>query len=272
MTTSITTAVRPFAGRASSDRLLGFAPMVRKDIGEWRHGKRALVILAVTASFMALSAANGAISSWVIANAPEGAVVPKNVSMDPLVNFMTAVGSQIFVIVAIFAAMSLLVAEREHGTLAWVASKPVARGAIWLSKWTVASAAIALSAGVVPLLITLAVVVPLYGAVPVGVVAMTAVGMAASIAFIVAVVLAASTVIRNQAAVAAIGFATFFLPSLLVGLAPVDLVAWLPTSVLPWSVGLATGAPVGIETPIVWAIATVALIGFAASRMERLEP
>ena len=271
MTASIRTTDRRFAGVSPGTRLLGLAPLMRKDVAEWRHGLRVWVILVVTASFMGLAAANSAIANRVLTTASDAGEVSKTISLDPLSNFMAAVGSQISVVVAIFAAISLFIAEREHGTLTWVASKPVSRGAIWVSKWAVAAVVITVAAGLVPLLLTTAAVMALYGAVPAPVVAMTAIGIAASIVFIVAAVLSASTVVRNQAAVAGIGFAIFFLPSILAGFAPVDIVSWLPTSILPWAVGLAMGAPVGIQTPVVWAIATAGLGGFAIWRIERLE-
>ena len=87
----------------------------------------------------------------------------------------------------------------------------------------------------------------------------------------VAVVLAASTVISNQAAVAAIGFAVFFLPQILVSLLPVDISPFLPTSIMAWAIGLVVGADVGFVTPIAWAVSVVALAGFASWRMERME-
>jgi ABC-type transport system involved in multi-copper enzyme maturation permease subunit len=271
MTASIVSSSTRTVGRSPSGRLIGFRPMVRKDLGEWAHGKRVWAILIATAMFMALSAANGAIGTWVIANAPEGATVPKSVSMVPLDNFMAAIGSQIFVVVAVFASMSLLVAERDHGTLSWVASKPVSRSAIWVSKWTAASVVIAFAAGIVPLAVVVAVVAVLYGTLSASVVVMTAVGMAASVVLIVAVVLAASTVVSNQAAVAAIGIAAFFLPGMLAGLLPVDVSAYLPASVLQWSVATGAGVDAGVVTPIAWGIAVVALVAFATWRMDKLE-
>ena len=63
---------------------------------------------------------------------------------------------QIFVIAAIFAVASLIVQERETGTLAWVASKPVSRGSIWLSKWISSTAILAVAAAIVPLVVTTA--------------------------------------------------------------------------------------------------------------------
>ena len=75
--------------------------------------------------FMALSAANGAIATWIIANAPD-ATVPEPASMVPLDNFLAAVGvADLRRSSRSSRSMSLLVAERERGTLSWVASKPV---------------------------------------------------------------------------------------------------------------------------------------------------
>ncbi len=104
-----------------------------------------------------------------------------------------------------------------------------------------------------------------------GTFALAALGVVASIAFMVAVVLAVSTVIPNQAAVAAIGFAVFLLPQILVSLVPVDISPFLPTSIMAWTMALIGGADAGIVTPIVWAVSVVALAGFASWRMERIE-
>ena len=134
MTASTVLAPHATLGRASSQVLPGVRALVRKDIGEWTHGTRALVVLGVVSLFMTLAAANGFINSWVIANVPEAAEASdKAISLVPLDNLFTAVGSQIFIFAAIFAAMSLIVRERETGTLAWVASKPVSRTSIWVA-------------------------------------------------------------------------------------------------------------------------------------------
>ena len=196
------------------------------------------MILTVTTIFMTLTAANAAINSWITANVPEATVSGAVISLDPMTNFLAAVSTQIFVVVAIFAAMSLLVAERERGTLSWVASKPVSRGAIWLSKWAAAAIVVSIVAGIIPM------VAATFGS---GEGALrlgrhpgrsrsATVGVVASVAFMVAVVLAVSTVLPNQAAVAAIGFAVFLLPQILVSLVPVDISPYLPTSIMgrPW--------------------------------------
>jgi ABC-2 type transport system permease protein len=271
MTASIATVPGRSAGQSIVGRLAGARPLLRKDTGEWLHARRGWVILAVSAVFMVLAAANGAIATWVLANVPDGSAGSAKATMDPMTNFLAAVTSQIFIVAAIFGSMGLLVSERDHGTLAWVASKPVARGSIWMSKWIAGSAAIAIVGGVVPLLATVGLVVVVYGAIPAGVVVMSAVGIVAAIAFFVAVVLAASTVVSNQAAVAAIGFAVFALPTIIVGLLPVDISPWLPTSITAWAIGLGAGMDVGMITPIAWAIATIGIVALAIWRMEATE-
>ena len=271
MTASIVSSPARVAGQATSRPLTGVGPLFRKELGEWTHGKRIWVILTVSTLFMTLAAANGAITSWIVANTPEAAASAQPISLVPLANFMAGVSSQIFVLVAIFAAMSLLVAERERGTLSWVASKPVSRGAIWVSKWLAAVVVVSVTAGLVPLLATAGVVTVLYGAVPVDVLLLVTAGMVASILFIIAVVLAASTVVPGQPAVAAIGFAVFFLPQLIVGLLPGQVGAFLPTAILPWAIGLAAGADVGFVTPIAFSASVAALVAFATWRMGRIE-
>lgn len=270
MTASISVPARA-AGRIRADRLAGFRPLFRKELREWAHSKRIWVILAVTNAFMVLTAANGAITTWLVASIP-GAEVPDDpISLDPMVNFMGAISTQIFVVVAIFAAMSLLIGERDRGTLSWVASKPVSRAAIWLSKWAAASIVVALVAGIIPMAATFGLATVLYGPLGFDAFAFSAVGIAASITFMIAVVLAASVVISNQAAVAAIGFVVFFLPQLLAGLLPVDISPVLPSSMLTWALGPVFGAEMSAVTPIAWAISIIALAGFASWRMERLE-
>ena len=58
---------------------------------------------------------------------------------------------------------------------------------------------------------------------------------------------------------------------LLVGLLPNSVEAYLPTSILGWTVGLATGADVGFITPVAWAVSIVVLAGVAIKRMDAME-
>ena len=268
---SHTTTTHASSPSAVGDRFIGVRAVARKDLAAWAHSVRPWVILAVTGLFMTLSAANAAINAFIIDNLPAGTTAPDPLPMDPLRNLATAVSAQIFVFAAIFASMGILTGERERGTLAWVASKPVARGAIWLSAWGVGSAVVIAVAVLIPFAATVALVTVLYGAVaPMAVVAMAA-GMAASVALFMAVGLAASTVTSSQAAVAAIGFAVLFVPQILAGLLPVDIVPFLPTSISHWALVSATGVDAGFVTPIAWAVGMVALVWFATRQMGRLE-
>ena len=167
--------------------------------------------------------------------------------------------------------MSLLVRERDTGTLAWVASKPVSRTSILVSKWLSASPVLWVAAGIVPLVLTSAMVTVLYGMPPIGAVIVTAVGLGGAIALFVAVALTASTFVASQPAVAGITFAAVFLPSIVNAVVPFDLAPFEPTSILPWAMGLATGASVGIVTPIAWLLGIAGIGCIASRRIATLE-
>ena len=62
-----------------------------------------------------------------------------------------------------------------------------------------------------------------------------------------------------------------FLPTIVASILPVDIAPFLPTSILSWAVGLATGADVGFATPIAWAVSMLALTVIAIRRMDGLE-
>jgi ABC-2 type transport system permease protein len=257
---------------STSGRFLGLRPLLRKDGIEWMRGKRAWIVALLTTLFMVLTAANGAITTYIRTNFPqpgmEGIPMP---SLDPIVNLLAATGSQIFVIAAIFAVANLIVHERDTGTLAWVASKPVSRGSIWLSKWISSSVILAVAAAIVPFAITVGLVVVLYGPVEAAPILMVAIGMVAAVTFYAAVGLAAGSVLPGVPAILAVGLGVLFLVPTLAGLLPINVMPYLPTEILGWSVGFAGGQDVGWVTPIAWAIGTAALAAFAIWRMERIE-
>jgi ABC-type transport system involved in multi-copper enzyme maturation permease subunit len=259
---------RPWAAPA---RFAGFRPLVRKELADWRHSQRLFVIPAILIPFMVLTAANAWITATIADNLPPDVAPPALLPMGAMDNLMAAISTQVFILAAIFASMSLLVGERERGTLAWVASKPVARGGIWAAKWSGAVIALGMVAVVVPVASTVVVVIALYGVPDPVAVAGIAVGMVAVIALYVAVALAASTVVRGQAAVAVIGFGLVVLPPIIAAIAPFDVAPFLPTAILAWTAGLATGAPVGIVAPIAWLVVVAVLVAFAVRRLERTE-
>src|SRR5439155_21618423 len=121
----------------SRPRLLGLGNLVRKDLSEWLHAKRTWVVLGVTTSVFAMAAANARITEWAARSLPAepGDGPAKILSLQPADNHLFAVGTQFIVLVAILATMSLLLAERDSGTLAWTISKPVSRTSVLVSKW-----------------------------------------------------------------------------------------------------------------------------------------
>jgi ABC-2 type transport system permease protein len=264
------TLVGAAAPRPADRRLAGLGTLVRKDATEWRRGRRAPVIAVVVTLFMTLTAANGWITSRLSVNLPPGAELPP-MSLTPLDNLAAAVGAQVFVLAAILAVASLVVSERQAGTLAWVASKPVSRPAVWLSKWLTASALLGVAAVAVPLAATVAVVVVLYGAPDAGIVVGLAIGMLAVVAFFAAVGIAAGTVLPGQAGVTALGFGVFALPAIVGAVVPFDVTPVLPTSMLTWAAQLAAGAPAPLVTPLAWVLATASLVALGARRLDRME-
>ncbi len=265
--TAITTSRTDVAGsNAGLGMLPGFGGLLRKELTEWRRGRRTWIVLLVSTLFMTLSALNSWLQSVIPADGTEEAAVPV---FDPMMNLMGAVSSQMFVVAAIFAVMALITAERESGTLAWTASKPVSRSGIWLSKFVASSAVLWVVAAMVPLIATVALVLALYGPVPAVPVMILAVGAGLAIVLYVAVAMAASTVVTSQAAVAGIAIGFMFLPQFLGLIVP--NIEFLPQSILQWSIMIAAGEPAGVATPIVWAVTVIALVAFSVRTMERLE-
>jgi ABC-type transport system involved in multi-copper enzyme maturation permease subunit len=253
-------------GASSAGFLTGFGGLLRKELTEWRRGRRTWIVFLISAAFMVLTALN----TWLMANLPEeateGAPAP---ILDPFMNLVTGVSSQIFVIAAIFAVMAIITAERESGTLAWTASKPVSRSAIWLSKFAASSAVLWVVAAILPLAATVALVLALYGPLPVVPVAILAIGMGMAIVLYVAVALAASTFVSSQAAVAGIAIGFIFLPQLLGVIVP--NMEFMPQSILQWSMLTAAGEAPSLVTVISWTLTVVALVAISMRRMERLE-
>ena len=266
MSATITTRRAAESTTSTFPALAGFGGLLRKELTEWRRARRSWVVFLVSGSFMTLAALNSWLQSVLPAETTDGAQPPV---FDPMINLVGSVSAQIFIVAAIFAVMALITAERESGTLGWTASKPVARGSIWLAKFVVASSVLWLVAGILPLVATVVVVFTLYGSLPLLPVLVMALGVGMAIVLYVAVALAVSTVATSQAAVAAVAIGVMFLPQLLGLLVPGPEL--LPTAILQWSILLAVGEPVGMVTLISWTITVTATVLFSLWRMERLE-
>jgi len=272
MTASISTTADAASASTSFGPFAGLRALIRKDTTEWVRGKRAWVVLAVTAAFMLLAASNAFIISRLAAILPAGEISADQLkSMTPAENLLVAISAQIFIIATIFVVGSLMAREREAGTLAWVASKPVTRASIWTSKWISATAMLSLVAGLVPLALTTVVVTVLYGAPPVGLVVGVALGMIATIAFFAALGLAVGTVLPGQAPTIAAVFAIFALLPVVAGLFPFPIQDFLPTTMLAWPAAAISGASVSLATPVAWLVVTGGLAALAIRRVSRME-
>jgi ABC-type transport system involved in multi-copper enzyme maturation permease subunit len=260
---SVSTPFGPFAG---------FRALLRKDATEWVRARRGWVILIVTGLFMAFAGANAWIATRLIAVLPAEAVDEvSHLSLVPIDNLMRAVSSQIFIVAAIFAAGGLIGRERESGTLAWVASKPVTRSSIWLAKWTSATVMLSVYAGLIPLAVTSSLVVLLYGPLPIGLVVGLAIGMVAIIAFFVAVGLVAGTFLPGQPAAIAVGVAVLALLPIVASLVPFPIEPYLPTAMLAWPAAVLSGQATSWATPIAWLAITGGLAVLGIRRIGRLE-
>ncbi|HEX5013531.1 MAG TPA: ABC transporter permease [Candidatus Limnocylindrales bacterium] len=251
-------------------RFAGARQLVRKDTTEWVRSKRIWVILATVTTFLVLTAANAWIATKIAAAAAPGEALRELPSLGPTENMVGALTTQIFVLAAIFVAGSLIGRERDSGTLAWIASKPVTRASIWASKWISSTAILSIVGGAIPLAITAAVVTLLYGAPPVEIVIGLAVGLAAVTAFFVTFGLALGTVIPGQAATIATGLTIFALAPMLAAAIPGGM-ALIPTAMLTWPAAALAGEAMSLATPVVWFVLMAGLAVFSIRRMRKFE-
>jgi ABC-type transport system involved in multi-copper enzyme maturation permease subunit len=166
--------------------------------------------------------------------------------------------------------MSLLIAERDSGSLAWTVSKPVSRTSVLVSKWLTSTLVLWIGAVIVPLALTTVVVGALYGPPDIGTVVILAIALITVPALFVAIALAAATIVPNQAAVAAIGLTLLAVPPIVGGILPA-LSPFFPTSIFDWSVGIATGSPASLVTPLAWLVGMAVLFIVARRRLAAMD-
>ena len=265
MTASVDT--RPLTGSldaGGASLLLGIGPVVRKEIHEWFASRRAAILLAISSLMMVLLTLNARLALW---SASAGHVtLPANISVDPTINVLAKWPQWYFFFAIVFTA-SLVVSEREHGTLDWSLSKPLSRTALLLGKWVAAVAMLIAFGLVVPMALSTAVAVVAYGMPDLGAIAVATVLLATVPVFFAALTIALGAVLPSQVAVAGIAFAVAVAPGLIGTFLP-DVAAALPPSSGPWAVAVALGAPAGPWTPIGWFVgcAVVGILGIAAFR------
>jgi ABC-type transport system involved in multi-copper enzyme maturation permease subunit len=259
-------------GQRGAGRLLGLRNLVRKDGLEWGHGKRTWIVAIATTAVLILGAANAAINQWVLSSFPaEAGDRPAEVfSVLPIDNLLAGIGTQFSVLAVIFATMSLLIAERDSGTLAWTISKPVSRTSVLVSKWLTATVVLWVAAFVIPIAITAGLVTILYGAPDAPVVIALVLSVVTVPAMFVGITLVASTFVSNQAAVGAIGLLLFILPSIVGGIVPAAT-PFFPTSIFGWVVEVSTGGPISLVTPAAWAIGMAVLFVLGRRRLADMD-
>jgi ABC-2 type transport system permease protein len=253
-------------------RLLGLGNLLRKDFAEWVHGKRPWVVLGVTTSVFALAAANARITEWAVRSFPaeSGDGPAKILSVLPLDNVLFAIGTQFIVLAVIFATMSLLLAERDSGTLAWTISKPVSRTSVLVSKWLTSTLILWVAAVVIPLALTTALVTLLYGLPDLAIVVALGATLITVPAFFVAVALTVATFVPSQAAVGAIGVAIFVAPQIVGGVVPA-VTPFFPSSIFDWAVGVSIGASASVVTPVAWLVGLAVLFVLARQRLNAMD-
>ena len=269
--TTLDIATGRLAGRRQP-RLLGIRNVLGKDVKEWLQSKRPSTVVLVSLLVFLLTAASARINEWLINNVPAeaGDAPAKVTSLQPMDNLLASVGTQFVVIAVIFATMSLLLAERDNGTLAWTISKPVSRTSVLVSKWLTSTVILWVTAVVIPIALTTVLVTVLYGLPNLAVVATLTVTLIAVPALFVAITLALGAIVPSQAAVGAIALALFVTPQIVGGIVP-SITPFFPTSIFGWAMEVSAGGPASLVTPVAWLAGMIALFILARNRLNAME-
>ena len=262
---SLGTLARPTAMGVSP--LLGVGPFIRKELQEWLRSRRAAILLGVTSLMMVLNtlSARFAAMSATSAHIP----VPASLSFDPTTNVLVKWPQWVFFFAIVFSA-SLLVVERDRGTLAWTLSKPVSRTALLVGKWVAAMVMFTIFGIVLPMTASVVAAVVAYGTPDLSKVLVATVLLTTTPAFFFALTLALATVLPSQPPVAGIAAGVAIAPGLLGSIVPA-IADWLPPTMGPWAVAVATGHPASWATPVAWAVGTVAAAAFGIAMLRRAD-
>ena len=246
-------------------RLLGLRPVVAKEIHEWFANHRAPMLFVVTTLMMVLSTLSARIATVSV----PAAQLPPSLSLDPTVNVLVKWDQWVFFFAIVFST-SLLIVERDRGTLAWSLSKPLSRRALLAGKWLGAMAVYVPFGIVLPMAVCTIVATVAYGTPDVARIALAAFLLAGVPAFFIALTLSLATVLPSQSAVGGAAVLTAIVPGIVGTIAP-DAAMALPPSIGSWATIVALGGPAPLTTVIGWAIgfATVAAAGlFAIGRRD----
>ena len=242
----------------------GFGNAVRKDTREWLATPRALATFLGAATFGVVAT----LGPWI--GHQQGRRDP-GLPLDATTAFAAGAWLTLLPLVAAFATLSIVAAERDRGTLAWSLSMPLSRDAFLASKLVTAIGMYLLLGIGLPMVIAAAAATVAYGAAPdAAAVALVFVGSAGLVVVYVLLQVIASVFAWSQAAGVVAALGTMLLAQALVALVPVTY-DWLPLTIGEWVVRAGSAAPGPLVTPLAWVAAVAGLVGLARWRLAGLD-
>lgn len=266
MTAQSATIGAPAADRLRGGPFLGFRTAFRKELTEWVHGPKVLIIAALS---VVIAIFTTLLTRIEFATADPGELI--DLSMDPTVNTLLGWTGQGMGMVAIIATMTLISVERDRGTLVWSLTNPVSPTSILAAKYVASMIAFSLAAVILPMIVSVAVATVAYGALPdLGTVTIFTALFLTVPAFFLALTIGLGTGIRSTAGIAAVALLVLFIPQMLGGMVP-GVNELSPTNIGRWAQFIVMGEPAPVSIPIVWAISMVAIIVGAKVVFDRQE-
>jgi len=258
-------SVRTVGARSvGTPTLVGARPFFNKEVRDWIRSWRAVSLFVVTTPLMLINTLGPKIGET--AARANGEPIPSDLSFDATTNILVRWPQWIWMFV-IFASFSLLIAERDRGTLAWSLSKPLSRTGLFVAKWAAAVVMFTVFGIVLPMVACVIAAIPAYGMPDMAAVVAGTLLLVATPAFFIALTLALSTVLPSQAGVAGAAVGVALAPVLLAPVLPA-IVPWLPSSISFWAVNTTLGQPLDISTPIATAVFTAAVAAFGIAKLR----
>jgi ABC-type transport system involved in multi-copper enzyme maturation permease subunit len=247
--------------------LVGARPFFRKELRDWIRSWRAVSLFVVTTPLMVISTLGPKIGETAARS--NGEPIPTDLSFDATTNILGLWPQWIWMFV-IFASFSLLIAERDRGTLAWSLSKPLSRTGLLVAKWAAAVIMFTVFGIVLPMVACVIAAMLAYGMPDMGTVVVGTLLLTATPVFFIALTLALSTVLPSQAGVAGVAVGVALAPALLAPIFPA-VVEWLPSSISLWAVNTTLGQPLSLSTPIAFVVFTVAVAVIGITRLRTVD-
>jgi ABC-type transport system involved in multi-copper enzyme maturation permease subunit len=249
----------------TSNPMTGFGTFLAKEAREWVRTRR-FAFMALAATGLALS---GVMISRVHALTGDTSAP---INLDPGYNLTMVGWDSLVPLLAAFGTMSLLTAERERGTLAWALSMPLSRPAVLLAKLLAAVVFLAVTAVVIPEIVSVATIRLVYDGFPHGQqLFWEPLGGLAMGAFVVALNLAAGTFVRSQSAVVGTTLVCVLTVTALAAQLSQNLQRFLPTGIYDYVTAYGRGAETHPETLAAWVLGTGLLIVVALVQFRRRE-